>query len=245
MNACRDAAGPAVAEPLDSPSMDEPRYGWVVVGGAFMSLAVIFGVAYSFAAFFASFAAEFDAHRADVSLVFGLCGLIYFVLGAGAGILADRFGPRAVCSVGVLFIAGGLFATSFAGAMTDIYLAYGVGIGIGVGLVYAPAIASVQPWFTRRRGLAGGIASAGIGAGTVVLPLIAAAAIAALDWRGALRALAVGVLVVGLAAARRDARRSAARPSFLVVLCLHAALGAGDVHSLRARLGRGARPRHR
>ncbi len=181
--------------------MDEPRYGWVVVGGAFMSLAVIFGVAYSFAAFFASFAAEFDAHRADVSLVFGLCGLIYFVLGAGAGILADRFGPRAVCSVGVLFIAGGLFATSFAGAMTDIYLAYGVGIGIGVGLVYAPAIASVQPWFTRRRGLAGGIASAGIGAGTVVLPLIAAAAIAALDWRGALRALAVGVLVVGLAAA--------------------------------------------
>ena len=200
MYAWRRRPARIVPKPLDLLSMNEPRYGWVVVGGAFVSLAVIFGVAYSFAAFFASFVAEFDAQRADVSLVFGLSGLVYFVLGAGAGILADRFGPRIVCSAGMLFIAGGLFASSHARTMSDIYLAFGVGIGVGVGLVYAPAIASVQPWFTRRRGLAGGIASAGIGAGTVVLPLIAAAAIAALDWRHALQALAAGVLVVGLAA---------------------------------------------
>jgi MFS family permease len=69
-----------------------------VVGGAFVCVAVIFGVAYSFAAFFRSFASEFAAERADVSLVFGLSGLIYFLLGAGAGMLADRFGPRLVCS---------------------------------------------------------------------------------------------------------------------------------------------------
>ena len=62
---------------------------------AFVCVAVIFGVAYSFAAFFRSFGAEFAADRADVSLVFGLSGLIYFLLGAGAGMLADRFGPRA------------------------------------------------------------------------------------------------------------------------------------------------------
>ena len=180
--------------------MDEPRYGWVVVWGAFFSLAVIFGVSYSFAAFFASFANEFAARRADVSLVFGLSGLIYFALGAGAGMLADRFGPRLVCSAGMLCIAGALLATSYADSMSMVYLWYGVGIGVGIALVYAPAIASVQPWFTRRRGFAAGIASAGIGAGTVVLPLLAAAGIAALEWRGALRALAFGVLVVGLAA---------------------------------------------
>jgi MFS family permease len=114
--------------------------------------------------------------------------------------LADRFGPRAVCSAGMLFIAGGLLATSYAESMTTVYLAYGVGIGIGIGLVYAPAIASVQPWFTRRRGLAAGIASAGIGAGTVAMPLLAAGAIALLEWRSALRLLAAGVLVFGLAA---------------------------------------------
>ena len=153
---------------------DEPRYGWVVVWAAFVSLALIFGVAYSFAAFFESFGAEFSARRADVSLVFGLSGLIYFVLGAAGGMLADRFGPRSVCSAGMLCIAGGLLATSFAQSMSMVYLAYGVGIGVGIALVYTPAIGCVQPWFTRRRGFAAGIASAGIGAGTVVVPLLAA-----------------------------------------------------------------------
>ncbi len=181
--------------------MDEPRYAWVVVWGAFFSLAVIFGVSYSFASFFESFAREFAARRADVALAFGLSGLIYFVLGAGAGVLADRFGPRIVCSAGMLFIAGGLLATSFAASMALVYLAYGAGIGIGIGLVYAPSIASVQPWFTRRRGLAAGIASAGIGAGTLVIPLLATHWIAAFEWRVALRLLAAGVLVVGLGAA--------------------------------------------
>ena len=31
-----------------------------------------------------------------------------FVLGAAGGMLSDRFGPRAVCSAGMVCIAGGL-----------------------------------------------------------------------------------------------------------------------------------------
>ena len=189
---------------------DEPRYGWVVVWATFASLAVIFGVAYSFAAFFESFAGEFAAQRAEVSLVFGLSGLLYFVLGAFGGMLADRFGPRAVSSAGMVCIALGLLASSLAGSMTQVTLAYGIGVGVGIALVYSPSIGSVPPWFTRRRGLAAGIASAGIGAGTLVVPLLAAWAIAALQWRGALRALAFGVLLLGLAAALLMRRAPAA-----------------------------------
>jgi MCP family monocarboxylic acid transporter-like MFS transporter 13 len=48
--------------------------------------------------------------------------------------------------------------------------------------------------------LAAGLASAGIGAGTVAVPLIATVLIAALQWRDALRVLAAGVLVFGLCA---------------------------------------------
>ena len=180
--------------------MKEPRYAWVVVWAVFVCLAVIFGVSYSFAAFFASFAREFDAERADVSLVFGLSGLVYFVLGAGGGMLADRFGPRVVCCAGMLCIALGLASASFAASLPMIYVSYGVGIGVGIGLVYTPAIACVQPWFTQRRGLAAGIASAGIGAGTVLVPLLATWAIASLQWRGALRVLAFGVLALGVGA---------------------------------------------
>lgn len=180
--------------------MNEPRYAWVIVWATFVCLALIFGVSYSFAAFFESFAAEFDAQRADVALVFGLSGGVYFVLGAGGGMLADRFGPRAVTSAGMLFIAGGLAVSSLATSMSLVYAAYGVGIGVGIALVYTPAIACVQPWFKQRRGLAAGLASAGIGAGTVLIPLLAAGAIATIQWRGALAAMAAGVLVIGLAA---------------------------------------------
>jgi MFS family permease len=189
---------------------DEPRYGWVVVWATFASLAVIFGVAYSFAAFFESFAGEFKAQRAEVSLVFGLSGLLYFVLGAFGGMLADRFGPRSVSSAGMVCIALGLLASSVASSMTQVTLAYGIGVGVGIALVYSPSIGSVPPWFTRRRGLAAGIASAGIGAGTLVVPLLAAWAIAAVQWRGAMRGLAVGVLLLGLAAALLMRRAPAA-----------------------------------
>ncbi len=185
-----------------APTADpEPAYAWVIVWACFVCLAVIFGVAYSFAALFESFATEFKTQRADVALIFGLSGLIYFTLGIGGGMLADRFGPRAICSAGMVCIAAGLLVTSFAQSMATVYLTYGVGIGIGIALVYTPSIASVQPWFTGRRGLAAGIASSGIGAGTLVIPLLVAGAIAWLQWRDALRVLALLVLVVGLGAA--------------------------------------------
>ena len=171
-----------------------------MVWASFSALAVIFGVAYSFAAFFESFASEFSASRAEVSLVFGLSGLLYFVLGAFGGMLADRFGPRLVTSAGMLCIAAALVLGSVATSMLQLTLLYGVGLGVGIALVYTPAIGCVQPWFTRRRGLAAGIASAGIGAGTFGVPLLAAAAITQWHWRGAMWALAAGVLVLGLAA---------------------------------------------
>ncbi|MBS0445407.1 MAG: MFS transporter [Proteobacteria bacterium] len=189
----------AAAWPAPAAVEQEPARGWVVVWASFTALAVIFGIAYSFAAFFESFAAEFQATRAQVSLVFGLSGLLYFVLGAFGGMLADRYGPRIVTSAGMLCIAGALVLGSLATSMVALTLAYGVGVGVGIALVYTPAIGCVQPWFTRRRGLAAGIASAGIGAGTFCVPLLAAAAIAQWHWRSAMWALAAGVVVVGLA----------------------------------------------
>lgn len=207
--------------------MKEAPYAWVVVWATFFALATIFGVSYSFAAYFESFAHEFAAQRADVSLVFGLSGGVYFVFGAGAGMLADRFGPRAVACAGMLLIAAGLLACSFATSMAMVYAAYGVGVGLGIALVYTPSIACVQPWFTQRRGLAAGLASAGIGAGTVVVPLIATAAIAAWQWRDALRAMAAGVLMLGVCATlllRRAPVATAARKGGVPGLSLGEAL---------------------
>ena len=192
--------------------MKETPYAWVVVWATFVCLALIFGVSYSFAAFFESFAIEFSAQRADVSWIFGLSGFVYFVMGAGGGMLADRFGPRIVCSAGMALIALGLLATSWATSLLTVYVSYGLLVGLGIALVYTPSIASVQPWFTTRRGLAGGIASSGVGAGTLLVPVLVAMAIGPMPWREAMQLLALGVLVLGLLAAAL-LRRAPAAPS--------------------------------
>jgi len=178
----------------------ESRRAWVVVWATFVCLAVIFGVSYSFAAFFENFAKEFAAQRADVSWIFGLCGLVYFVLGAGGGLLADRWGPRLVCMTGMVFIAIGLFLTSLAQSLATVYLSYGLLVGLGIAFVYTPSIASVQPWFNKRRGLASGIASSGIGAGTLILPVVVSYLLAEVNWRVALQMMSAGVLLIGLSA---------------------------------------------
>lgn len=181
--------------------MTDSKKAWVVVWAAFVCLALIFGVSYSFAAFFENFAQEFAANRADVSWIFGLCGLVYFVLGALGGMLADRWGPRVICMVGMGLIAIGLLGTSLAQSLSSIYISYGILVGLGIAFVYTPSIACVQPWFTKHRGLASGLASSGVGAGTLLVPLAVSYLLLAVTWREALQIMAFCVLVLGLMAA--------------------------------------------
>lgn len=179
--------------------------GWIVVGAAFLAMFVAFGAMYAFAAFFRELEREFAASRADVSLIFSLSGFLYFAIGAVTGSLADRFGPRRVVGAGMLLIAAGLLLASRARTLHEVYVTYGLGVGLGVGFVYVPAIGTVQRWFERRRGFASGLAVAGIGVGTLVVPPLAAALIRWSGWRGAYVLLAAGVLVLGaLAAALLD-----------------------------------------
>lgn len=177
------------------------RYGWVVVGAAFTLMFVGFAVAYSFGAFFTAFQDEFGAARADVALVFSVAAFIWFTLGAPGGMLADRLGPRPVALAGVFCLAVALWLASRAQSVWILYATYSIGVGLGVGLVYVPSVAAVQPWFGANRAFASGIAVAGIGAGNIAGPLLAAWWIGLLGWRAAYVALAAFSLVLGLGAA--------------------------------------------
>ena len=176
-------------------------YGWIVVAATHAALFVIFGVAYSFAAFFAAFQSEFAASRGDVSLVFAISGFLYFLIGAFAGALSDRVGPRRIALFGMAALAAGLFAAAHASSLAMLYVTYSIGVGIGVGFVYVPSVGAVQPWFLKQRALASGIAVAGIGLGTLVGPLVAAWLIEAFGWRRAFELLGIGTVVIGGAAA--------------------------------------------
>lgn len=175
-------------------------YGWSVVAAAFVVMMVGFASAYSFSAFFPSLQDAYDASRAEVSLVFSIGGSLYFFLGALSGPLADRFGPRWICVLGMLVLGAGLSVAALGDRLAIVYLGFGLGIGIGVGFSYVPAVGAVQPWFTTRRGFASGLAVSGIGVGTLIGPLLANALIEAYGWRIALMSLGLGTAVIGVLA---------------------------------------------
>jgi MFS family permease len=181
--------------------IDDSRYGWVVVAAAFTLMFVGFSAAYSFAAFFAAFEGEFAASRGDIALVFSLCAFLWFSSGAPGGMLADRFGARRVALAGVACLVAALGLAAVSNSVTSLYVTYSVGIGVGVGLVYVPSVGAVQPWFNANRAFASGIAVAGIGAGNIAGPLLAAWWIGLFGWRGAYFALALFVLCLGGVAA--------------------------------------------
>jgi MFS family permease len=191
------------------------RRGWMVVGGAGAMMFVTFGVLYSFTAFFASLQHAFAASRGDVALAFSIAVPLYYLLGAVSGPLADRFGARVMCLVGIVIGALGLAFAASATALWQVYAGFGLGIGLAIGFSYVPAIAAVQRWFVIRRGLASGLAVSGIGFGTLVMPVVAAELIAWLDWRGAWFVFGLLVFFIGGLAAlfiSNSPERYGARP---------------------------------
>ncbi len=172
-------------------------HGWVVTAAAFAVTLMGFGSAYAFSAFFASLQHDFGASRGSVSLVFSLAGFLYFGLGIVSGPLADRWGARRLAVIGMVLTGIGLAAAGLAQGLMEVYIAYGLGVGVGLGCAYVPAVGAVQRWFVRRRGLASGLASAGIGVGTLVMPPLASLLIELWGWRTAYIVLGVLTVIVG------------------------------------------------
>src|SRR4029450_12554378 len=163
----------------------------------FAAFFTLFGVAFSFGAFFGPISAEFGAGWPAASVVFSLTSLLFFTLGALSGPVADPLGPRPLLLAGAGAFGLGLAATAAADRLWIAYLTYGVGVGVGIGCAYVPIIAAVGGWFRRRRALAVGVAVSGIGLGTLVAAPLAARFIDNYGWR----TVYVGVGVAGVAAA--------------------------------------------
>ncbi len=177
-----------------------------MVGATFLSTFTVFGVAYSFAPFFAPMADEFGGQRSEVALFFAITTFLYFGLGVVTGRISDRIGPRRVLLFGAVAMVIGLLATSRVQNLWTGYLTYGLGVGIGVACAYVPMVATVGLWFERRRSAAMGVAVAGIGVGTLVAAPVVESLIDRYGWRDTYVVLAAATAVL-LGVAAIGARR--------------------------------------
>ncbi len=189
----------------------------LVTTSAFVAMFVIFGVAYSFGAFFEAMGEELGSNAARTSAVFSVTTFLFFLLGAVTGRISDRIGARPLLALAAVSLTGGLLATSRVHTIEAGYLSYGIGVGVAVAAAYVPSVATVGKWFDEHRAAALGVAVTGIGVGTMVVSPLAASLIEAVGWREAYRTMGwVGgsvllLTAIGIGAKHSDTGVSQAR----------------------------------
>jgi MFS family permease len=177
-------------------------YGYVIVAAATISLMVAYSSYYIYSVFFNSLAGYFHSTEAAISGAFSLTVVLSGVISIFAGNFSDRFGPKAITLVCGSSMGLGLLLMSLVHSVWHVYAIYGVLIGIGVGGLFPAAMSTIARWFTSKRGMMIGIASAGLGLGTIIFSPLIAHFITTYDWRRAYVITGIIVLVVTLTAAQ-------------------------------------------
>src|SRR5438477_1767866 len=172
-------------------------YGWIIVAIAFVTMAIGVNARTAFSLLFPEILNEFGWDRGVAAGAFSFGFLVSAFLSPFVGRVMDLKGPRVVVETGVLMLVLGLGLAAFANAQWQIYATLGIMVSAGANLLgYGVQSQFIPYWFVRRRGLAIGIAFAGVGAGSIVLLPWLQILIARDGWRTACWTLAVMVIVL-------------------------------------------------
>ncbi|VWX54563.1 MFS transporter [Novosphingobium sp. 9U] len=173
--------------------------GWRVLASAVVGLAfspgpMIFG---TFGLFAPHLAVEHGWSRGAIMLALTFFNVAGVLASPVTGSLLDRRGVRGLLFPAMIALALGFPALAYIAGSLPLF--YAVTFAWGATTVATQSISYsklITAWFVHHRGLAIGIAAAGLGVGYVVMPLIAGSLLTAYDWRVALSLLAVLVMAV-------------------------------------------------
>ena len=174
--------------------------GWIVAGSsAFVLLMLSVSVFYGFGTLFNPMVDEFGWSVGATAFAFSVRSEVNGVAAPFVGAIVDRLGTQRVMLVGVTVIAAGIFLMSFQQTLWQFYLLMFM-IAIGSSTSGGQVImVSTVTWFERRRTVALSVATAGGALGGMLVWAVAAL-VEGLGWRGALRVIALVVLIVGMLA---------------------------------------------
>ena len=179
--------------------MKQPRffYGWTIIGVTFVTMAIGVNARTAFSLLFSPILDEFGWERGVTAGAFSFGFLIAAVMSPLIGRMMDRSGPRLVMEIGVVLMAGGLLLAPLTTQPWHLYLTIGVMVGGGsICLGYSGQSLFLPNWFIRQRGLAIGIAFAGVGIGSVTMLPWVQWMIETSGWRTSCVAMGLLVLIV-------------------------------------------------
>jgi len=172
-------------------------YGWVLVGVAFVTMAVGVNARTAFSLLFPPILGEFGWDRGVTAGAFSFGFLVSAVITPSIGRIMDRRGPLLVIEAGVVTMGAGLLLATLVRQPWQLYLTLGALCGGGVNcLAYTGQSLYLPHWFERRRGLALSIAFSGVGIGSITTLPWLQARIESGGWREACWML--GILVLAL-----------------------------------------------
>src|SRR5207253_822362 len=161
-------------------------YGWLLVGIAFVTMAVGVNARTAFSLLFPPILDEFGWDRGVTAGIFSFGFLVSAMVTPCVGRLMDRRGPMLVVELGVVAMAAGLLLAAWAHETWQLYLTLGGLVGSGINcLAYTGQSLYLTRWFVRRRGLALSIAFSGVGIGSVTMLPWMQSLIAERGWRTA------------------------------------------------------------
>ncbi|ESP04801.1 hypothetical protein LOTGIDRAFT_83012, partial [Lottia gigantea] len=150
----------------------EGGWGWFVVLGCHLQHIIIGGFERSDGVLFLKLMSKFNGTASATSWVCSLSSTVRLMIGPLASAMCNRFTCRYTTFVGAVLFAVGVLLSGLAPSLVYLYFTYGVLGGIGRSLSYTPGLLIVGLYFDKKRGLASGISSAGVGIGTFLLPLV-------------------------------------------------------------------------
>jgi MFS family permease len=181
------------------------HYGWIVVFTGMLATIAAHGFGrMSYTVILPEMKAGLDLSQAQAGLLATGNLIGYLVFAFLGGFLAARYGPRRIISLSLVLMGITLLLTGLAHSFEWAF-AMRLLTGLGNGGAYVPAMALGSIWFAmRRRGVATGIVSGGIGVGMLLGGLIVKHILlvygAADGWRYAWYYLGGAVLLVALVA---------------------------------------------
>jgi MFS family permease len=155
------------------PGEADSAYAWLRLCVSVV-LSTIGGVGmWSFVVALPAVQADLGVARADASLPYTLTMVGFAFGGVAMGRLSDRFGILVPLLCGAVLLSLGYIAASLSSGLWQLALAHGLLIGVGASASFAPLVADISHWFTRRRGVAVAICAAGnYLAGTLWPPVV-------------------------------------------------------------------------
>lgn len=174
-------------------------YGWVCTACCTFINAHTWGMNSTYGVFLAHYLAT-DTFPGATYLEYAFVGSlsisVAMLISPLATITTRLYGTRTTLLIGVALETASLIGASFAKQIWHLFLSQGVCFGLGMGFLFVASVGIVPQWFTTRRSLANGIATAGSGIGGLVYSLATGAMIQSIGLAWAFRVLGILACVV-------------------------------------------------